>query len=268
MVAPRRYARDGETVDDPASGSRTVEVPFHRYSVGNLTGYDLMGGVQFTLLFALGLREYHTLCDVGCGSLRAGRLLIPYLEPGKYFGIEPRQAVLDDGIRTELGPSLVELRRPRFDTGEDFGLSRFQTDFDFVLAQSVFSHTFRDLAVVGLDHIATALAPGGLFVGTVYEEFPILLPRGTNRRPDEGTGFLHQGAVVYTWRDWTALMRDAGLVARRVRWYHNRQTWFVAAHTDHEAAAKKLIGDAIDRLRGPGFLGHARRRALARLGGR
>ena len=37
-----------------------------RYDVG-------AAAMQFSLLTALGLREDHSLLDIGCGSLRAGR---------------------------------------------------------------------------------------------------------------------------------------------------------------------------------------------------
>ncbi len=46
--------------------------------VGPPALYDLMGASQFRLLTALGLRERHSVLDFGCGSLRAGRLLLPY----------------------------------------------------------------------------------------------------------------------------------------------------------------------------------------------
>jgi hypothetical protein len=45
--------------------------------VGPPDRYDFMGATQFALLFAIGLRGHHKLLDFGCGSLRAGRLLIP-----------------------------------------------------------------------------------------------------------------------------------------------------------------------------------------------
>ncbi|MHC4422967.1 MAG: hypothetical protein ACYS1E_20600, partial [Planctomycetota bacterium] len=50
--------------------------------VGPPDRYDLMGASQFRLLCTLGLRAPHRLLDFGCGSLRAGRLFIPYLNPG------------------------------------------------------------------------------------------------------------------------------------------------------------------------------------------
>jgi hypothetical protein len=61
----------------------------YRAFVGPFEQYDVIGASQFALLYALGLRQHHRLLDVGCGSLRAGRMLIAYLEPGNYAGIEP-----------------------------------------------------------------------------------------------------------------------------------------------------------------------------------
>jgi SAM-dependent methyltransferase len=242
-----------------------VEVPYYRLTVGNRTGYDLMGGIQFALLLALGLREQHTLCDVGCGSLRAGRLLIPYLQPGNYYGIEPRVDVLEAGIEHEVGADLVARRAPHFDNGEDFGLARFGTRFDYILAQSIFSHTYRDLARIGLRNISDALGPTGLFVGTVFERFPVVLPPGPAAMPDDDSGWRYPGAVAYTWREWRELCGEAGLVVRRMRWYHLRQTWFVAGRAGQDARIVAARRHAVERLRGPGALGHARRRAVARL---
>ena len=61
----------------------------HHYTafVGRADQYDFMGATQFRLLTTLGLREHHAVLDFGCGSLRAGRLLIPYLNEGRYHGL-------------------------------------------------------------------------------------------------------------------------------------------------------------------------------------
>ncbi len=67
--------------------------------VGPPQDYDFMGATQFRLLTTLGLRDHHRLLDFGCGSLRAGRLLIPYLNPGNYYGIEPNRWLIDDAYR-------------------------------------------------------------------------------------------------------------------------------------------------------------------------
>src|ERR1700722_19889133 len=56
--------------------------PHYMAYVGPPTHYDFMGATQFRLLCALGLRAHHTLLDFGCGSLRAGRFFLTYLDPG------------------------------------------------------------------------------------------------------------------------------------------------------------------------------------------
>ena len=77
--------------------------PHYRAYVGPPQDYDLIAAMTFNLLTTLGLRQHHSLLDVGCGSLRIGRLLIPYLNRGKYFGIEPAEWLVAEGIRQELG---------------------------------------------------------------------------------------------------------------------------------------------------------------------
>jgi hypothetical protein len=74
----------------------------------------LIAAMTFNLLTTLGLRQHHSLLDVGCGSLRIGRLLIPYLNRGKYFGVEPNEWLVQEGIKRELGDALLEIKRPTF----------------------------------------------------------------------------------------------------------------------------------------------------------
>ncbi len=38
--------------------------------------------MTFSLMAALGLRQNNSVIDIGCGSLRIARLLIPFLNPG------------------------------------------------------------------------------------------------------------------------------------------------------------------------------------------
>src|SRR5438046_4034239 len=86
----------------------------YRAYVGPPEDYDLVAAMTFNLLTTLGLRQHHSLLDVGCGSLRIGRLLIPYLNRGKYFGVEPNEWLVDEGIRRELGETLVQIKRQTF----------------------------------------------------------------------------------------------------------------------------------------------------------
>ena len=104
--------------------------PNYRAYVGPPNDYDLIGGLQFTALFRAGLRESHRLLDLGCGSLRAGRLFIPYLRPGCYYGIEPNTWLVDEGLTRELGADIVRVKRPTFSAVGDFSLASLGEVFD------------------------------------------------------------------------------------------------------------------------------------------
>ena len=83
----------------------------HRDVVGGL--WDELGALQFDFLRAQGLEPPDRLLDVGCGALRAGVKLVPYLEPGGYYGIDLRQELLDAGYEREIAPLGLEDRLPR-----------------------------------------------------------------------------------------------------------------------------------------------------------
>src|ERR1051325_7837706 len=113
--------------------------PHYRAYVGPPEDYDLIAAMTFNLLTTLGLRQHHSLLDVGCGSLRIGRLLIPYLNRGKYFGVEPNKWLVEEGIGREVGQSLVEVKRPTFlFTSSPENIWKLETIFNFAVAQSIF----------------------------------------------------------------------------------------------------------------------------------
>jgi hypothetical protein len=190
----------------------------YRAYVGPPQDYDLIAGLSFTLLFALGLREKDLLLDMGCGSLRVGRLLIPYLRAGHYFGIEPNDWLVEEGIRREVGTSQVQLKKPSFRFVDDFSTHEFGIRFNWVLAQSVFSHTYPDLAEAAFRGVAQSLASDGILVATYKEG-----------QSTPGSGWKYPGLTPYRWVDLQSVMTSVGLVAERVPWAHPRQTWFVAS---------------------------------------
>ena len=202
----------------------------YRAYVGPPAQYDVIAGLQFTLLFKAGLRETHKFLDLGCGSLRGGRLFIPYLRPGHYYGVEPNEWLVQEGIARELGDDIVRVKRPTFSAIDDFDLASLGARFDFVLAQSVFSHTFRDLTLRGLSGVREVLAPRGVLFATFFED----------ERRAEGSGWRYPACVPYGWPDIEELAAQAGLAVRRLDWPHPRQTWFAAAQdgaTAERAAA-------------------------------
>src|SRR5947207_10932254 len=139
----------------------------YRAYVGPPEDYDLVAAMAFNLLTTLGLRQHHSLLDIGCGSLRIGRILIPYLNRGKYFGVEPNEWLVDEGIRRELGETLVEIKRPTFFFSDSPDtITQAKVAFDFALAQSIFSHCGLDLIKGWLSAISRSMADDAVLVAT------------------------------------------------------------------------------------------------------
>jgi len=139
--------------------------------------------------------------------------------------------------REELGHGIWEAKRPSFRFVADFSLQGFGTEFDFVLAQSVFSHTLPALLRLGLRNIARSLAPSGKVFATWNEAAsgkggPSIGPTG-RILPN---GWVHKGVYIYPWENMQYHLQESGLVRRRLRWPHPRQFWFVAARPENESS--------------------------------
>ena len=192
----------------------------YRAYVGPPEDYDLIAAMTFNLLTTLGLRQHHSLLDVGCGSLRIGRLLIPYLNRGKYFGVEPNEWLVKEGIKRELGEALLQIKHPTFffsDSPE--AIAQAKVSFDFALAQSIFSHCGLDLIQNWLSAISHSLAEDGALVAT-------FLP-GEQDSPTGG--WVYPECVNYRPSTMRQAAAEAGLRFEILDWKHPRQTWAVFA---------------------------------------
>jgi len=206
----------------------------YRAYVGPPRRFDFMSSTQFALLHALGIREEDRILDVGCGSLRLGRLLIPFLRPAGYAGIDPNTWLIEAGIRHELGMDAVRLKAPAFASNSDFDFSVFGRSFDFIIAQSVATHTGPDLLTRLLEGSAAALSPSGVFLFSYIRA-------GAEAAPPDG--WHYPACVEYSEPDLISRLGKVGLLARPVPWFHPAASWILAAHeasalpTEEEAAA-------------------------------
>jgi len=125
-----------------------------RARVGRIRDFDIVGAHQFNVLTGLGgLREHHILVDVGCGCLRAGKLLIPYLDLAHYLGLEPNGELITAGVMHEVGPGLISKKGVRFTQRDDFDFYEEwpHVEPDFVLADGVIDSTNIEAFVDALD---------------------------------------------------------------------------------------------------------------------
>jgi len=194
----------------------------YRAFVGPPEKYDLVSAMQFNLLTNLGLREYHYLLDIGCGSLRAGRLFIPYLLPAHYYGVEPESWLIQEGINNELGQDIIRIKKPIFSHDPNFNFQQFNVTFDLILAQSVFSHASQVQIKACLGNAASCLATEGVMAATFV----------TGANDYGGSNWVYPDCVTYTLVKMQRLANELGLVAEAVDWPHpNGQTWLLIRHS-------------------------------------
>jgi SAM-dependent methyltransferase len=196
----------------------------YRAYVGPPDRYDFISATQFALLFHLGVRENHCVLDFGCGSLRLGRLLVPFLLPGCYFGIDPNAWLIEDALKREVGREILEIKSPSFSHNDNFDCGVFEKKFDFIVAQSIISHTGPDFAKRFFTSVSDTLRKDGILLFTYVKnesnEFEL---------PDNG--WHYPGCVGYSEAQMMKMLNDAGLVGKPLPWHHPAQAWFVAGKT-------------------------------------
>lgn len=199
----------------------------YRAFVGPPEDYDLIAAMCFGLLTSLGMRQQHRVLDIGCGSLRVGRLLIPYLNPGGYTGLEPLEQLVTDGIENEVGQAQIDIKQPCFiysDNASD--LLSAANRFDYVLAQSIFSHCGPDLFNKWLSEVAELLADGGILLATFVP----------GEEDNQKTGWIYPDCVAYTLEMVSWLAEQSGLKFVPLDWHHPRQRWGFFSKPDIDTA--------------------------------
>lgn len=209
----------------------------YRDYVGKSGIYDLKGAWQFMLLCLLGLRDHHHLLEIGCGSLRAARLFIPYLMSGRYCGLEAEPSMVETGLTQELGHSILLTKKPKFAYNASFDLSAFaKRRFDFVLSHSVIMHVSSDEVAKMIAESAKVLAPKGIFVASYA--------RGKVRKKEEliypATAWYHTDVIKKA-------VKAAGLayVPLHFKERHPAVRWFMAVHPKYKPT---VLGDSIAGL--------------------
>lgn len=203
----------------------------YRAFVGPPFNYDIIGALQLVLLIDLGLREYSSVLEIGCGSLRLGRLLIPFLMLDRYFGVEPNRKILEEGIFRNFGSDadsnpLFKLKRPKFDFNTEFDFTFVGKKVDFIMAQSVASHTGVSETKKLLQSVSNALVDKGIALVTYIR-------CGEPAKSNTKDGWFYPECVSYTDRAFGAAAKEAGLFAYRANWpvANKRPTGLITTQT-------------------------------------
>ena len=201
------------------------EHPIYRSYVGPASRYDFVSAQCFSLLISLGLREYHQLLDIGCGSLRNGRLLIPYLNRGNYWGLEPNGWLVNDGIMNEIGRDMVTIKHPNFVLSDKYDTIPPELDFNYLLAHSVFTHAPLKLVEYWFQFANRQLSDNGIFIATFFMD----------KEDYTGASWVYPGRTTFKIGTIRDLASKYGLFCSQVNWkYHKEQTWWAFSKCNYK----------------------------------
>jgi len=187
----------------------------YRAFVGPPADYDLISAMVFNLLTCMGLRQHHKVLDIGCGSLRVGRLLIPYLNTNNYFGIEPNKWLVDDGINNEIGKELIKIKQPTFSFCSSMQEFSEPLNLDYVIAQSIFSHCGKNLIYEWISQVSSHMKYSGVLAATFIRD----------KNDFDGDGWVYPNCVKFKTETMAEIATDLNLNFDILDWAHPRQTW-------------------------------------------
>ena len=210
--APVPIEVPGTPLPSPASNGASPRVDEailreeHHHQYG---GPWAKGKYRFEFLVESGLRPEHRLCDFGCGALRLGVWTIPYLDAGRYFGIDSHLESLEAAAAYEIPLHALESKQPRLLWSQDFAFSHFGVQFDWVVDFSSSQKVDPPELPRLFGELVAALAPGGSFLTAPrlsapveqYTEWGLTLVREIEQ--DAPTLHGHDFPSATTWWEFT-----------------------------------------------------------------
>ena len=109
-------------------------------NIRNEDTYQRTAEIQLAFLQSRGLRPTSRIIDYGCGSLRLGKLLIDFLEPDGYIGLDATDQFYAPALAS-LDRELRDTKRPRCYTISPEVIEELQPDpVDFIISTHVLIH--------------------------------------------------------------------------------------------------------------------------------
>lgn len=178
--------------------------------------FEKTGRDQIQALIRHGLNPWDKFLDIGCGAFCGGYWVMHFLDEGGYHGIEPNVPMFNGGRDFILEPGLIEKKKPSFDHNDQYDFSVFDTKFDFLFAQSIWTHAGKKDIEKMLDGFAEYANPSARFLTTV--KLPDLFHR--DYKGDEWVGGSHEsdvkGTVRHSFKWIQKACEDRGLTVKKL----------------------------------------------------
>lgn len=125
-----------------------------------------LGRDHLDYLVSRGLRPSDNFLDLGCGALRTGIFVIPYLDAGRYYGVEAHRLSLEAAANYEIPLNNLAHKNPSLLHSSNFDLAHWNVTFDWIFAFSLFKLNHVDLALqeVAFRKMSETLATDGTIV--------------------------------------------------------------------------------------------------------
>lgn len=192
----------------------------HRGKVGGF--WEELGQLQFEFMVKHGLKPSDRLLDIGCGCLRGGVHFIPYLATGHYHGLDINPSLLA-AAQAEIEWAELQSKQPQLLLDEGFALHRFNTQFEAMIAVSLFTHLPMNIIMRCLAQVRQTLQPEGRFYATFFIANHSLCLDPLQHQPGNITTHFDQDPFHYSMEEIQLMARHCGLQAELIgEWDHPR----------------------------------------------
>jgi SAM-dependent methyltransferase len=160
---------------------------------------EIMGPRVLAYVKAAGLEPRHRLLDFGCGTLRTGRYLIRYLDPGRYVGVDISEGAIAYSRSVIARHRNLKVKGPEVWRVAPFEPLDLPWAPDYLLCHSVFTHLPRQAAQATFRQLRAVMTPEATLVFTAFV----------------GGAYAHRSYkdIVYTVPELVEMAAEAGIAA-------------------------------------------------------
>lgn len=179
--------------------------------------YEKTGRTQIESLIRNGLSPWHKFLDIGCGAMCGGYWTMHFLDAGGYHGVEPNTTMFEKGVAHVLEPGLIKAKEAKFEHNDQYDFSAFNTKFDYMFSQSIWTHAGKKDIEKMLDGFVKYGTDNAKYLTTV--KLPDLFHR--DYKGDEWVGGSHESSTAGTVRHSFKWIKQAcekrGLKVKRLK---------------------------------------------------